>query len=338
MVGNIIDACSSPSDWLASWQVLSALGILVSWFVLSLTYMVGSLLDNVGLMARAKAEVWEIITTTIILASVIVIASAACTFPASYVNPILGASTDNMFKVSENYLFWLGNKTMQVFADLMDMNNTISVLLSIMGGFNIFGIGLTMQPFAGLQPLMNIMNLFMNGAMICMITAVAQMTVLKFIEAGVLSVLLPAGIVCRSFPFTRQFGGSLIAIALGLYIFYPLMLVVDDAIMGSPSRDPRAGGIGYSGSSNTAAIIASVPFMMVGFFLGGASGAASMFSPTLDMVVTYFVNKPIVGLGEVALAAFILPAINGVVFVAVVRDLSRILGQEVDVSSLSRIV
>ena len=54
--------------------------------------------------------------------------------------------------------------------------------------------------------------------------------------------------------------------------------------------------------------------------------------------MNYFINGPIVGIGQVALAAFILPAINGVIFVAAVRDLSRLLGQEVDVSSLSRIV
>ena len=329
-MATIINACASPSDWLTSWQLLSAIGILVSWFIVSLAYMVGSFLDNVGLMARAKAEVWGIITTAIILASVIGIVTAACTFPANYINPSAGSG--NLFITAENYLVWLRNMTMGVFKDLMTMNNLISILLSVMGGFSIFGIGVTVQPFAGFQPLMNIINLFMNGVMLCLIATVAQMTVLKYIEAGAFNVLLPVGIVCRSFPFTRQFGGSLIAIAIGLYIFYPLMLVVDDAVMGSPSRNPNSvGGIDY-GIVDT--IIGSLPKIVLGMIFGGIMA----FYTIIDIIIKYFVEKPVAGIGQVALAAFILPAINSVVLVAVIRDLSRALGQEVDATSLSRII
>ncbi len=328
MVGNIINACSSPSDWLSSWQVLSALGILVSWFVVSLAYMVGSFLDNIGLMARAKSEVWEIITTTLILGSVIVIVTGACTFPASYMNP---QAKGNLFDTATNYLLWVRNNTMAVLGDLMVMNSAISMLLSVMMGFTIFGIGVSGQPFAGLQPLMNIMNLFINGAMICLIATVAQITILKFIEAGAFNILLPAGIVCRSFPFTRQFGGSLIAIAIGLFIFYPLMLVIDDAAVGTKSINPAVTGINYG-------IINTIKSHIVSLGPNLLFGPIGIFRTLLDIIIIYFVEEPIVGLGVVGLSAFILPAINAVVFVAVVRELSKVLGQEVDVTSLSRVI
>ena len=331
----IINACASPENWLASWQALSAIGIIVSWLVVALAYMVGSLLDNVGLMARAKSEVWEIITTILILASIIVIVQAACTFPASYINPG-AASGANLFVTAENYLFWLRNYSLSVFSSLMGMNSFISFLISMMGGFNIFGIGLTAQPFAGFQPLVNIINLFMNGIMMCIIAAIAQITVLKFIEAGVLSILLPAGVVCRSFPFTRQFGSALIAIALGLFIIYPLMLVVDDAIMGSKSRNPN--DVGREDYSLFDSLKDQLPGAIAGMFLSGGFFAPQAIEQILEALMNYFINGPIVGIGQVALAAFILPAINGVIFVAAVRDLSKLLGQEVDVSSLSRIV
>ena len=331
MAGNIINACTSPNDWLASWQVLSALGIVTSWFIVSLAYMVGNFLDNIGLMARAKSEIWEIITTTLILGSVLVIVSTACTFPGSYINPALTSDSGNLFKVAENYLFWLRNATMATFKDLMTMNNSISKKLSMMGGVGYFGIGLSAQPFAGLQPLMNILNLFMNAVMICLIITIAQITILKFIEAGAFSVLLPVGIVCRSFPFTRQFGGSLIAISIGLFIFYPLMLVVDDAIMGSPSLNPANISV-----INSEHVEAGEP-RDVASSMAAAGGTGAALG-VVDLVIAYFVNKPVTGLGGIALAALILPAINGVVFVAVVRDLSRALGQEVDVTSLTRVI
>lgn len=329
MAGNIIEACASPGDWLYSWQFLSMLGIITSWLFVSLVYMIGSLLDNVGLMARAKVEVFEIITTTIILALVLAIVGGACTFQPSAIGM---PTSGNMFTVAENYLVWLRNMNWSIFQDLINVNNAISMRLSIMGGFTFWGLGVSAQPFAGLQPLMNIMNLFMNGVMICLIITIAQITALKFIEAGALNVLLPVGIICRSFPFTRQFGGSMIAIALGLYVFYPFMLVVDDAIMGTKSANPNdVPGMGPDLNDAMSGGLSSIGMSI-------ATGGVGFILNTADIVTNYFVDKPITELGVVALAAFILPAINGVVFVAAVRDLSRILGQEVDVSSLTRMI
>jgi hypothetical protein len=328
-MADIIDACAFPGEWLASWQFLSILGLITSWFILSLVYMIGSLMDNVSLTARAKAEFWEIITTSLILGSVILLTSTACAFEPSS----MGFDTNgNMFAVANSYLLWLRSFTLAVFKDLLTMSNTVAVLLSTIGGFTVFGIGVSGQPFAGLQAYMHIINLFMNGTMICLITTIAQITVLKFIQAGVFNILLPVGIVCRSFPFTRQFGGALIAISVGLYIFYPFMLVVDDAIMGTPSSNPNAHEsiqFGFEG-----AILGSVMGLGPGLILGGVGHLEAVG----QLMSNYFLTYPIEGLGKVGLAAFILPAINAVVFVAVVRDLSRILGQEVDATSISRMI
>ncbi|MFH1448003.1 MAG: hypothetical protein ABIG39_04010 [Candidatus Micrarchaeota archaeon] len=329
-MGDIINACASPEDWLASWQLLSAIGLIMSWFVVSLIYMIGSLLDNIGLMARAKAEVWEIITTTIILGLVIALVTSACTFEIGSMGA--AATSGNMFDVAENYLLWLRNYTISVFKDLMTMNSLISVLLSVMGGFQIYGIGIVGQPFAGLQPIMNLMNLFMNGIMICLIISIAQITVLKFIQAGAFNILLPIGIVCRSFPFTRRFGGSMIALAIGLFIIYPFLLVINDAIMGTPSNNPtNVPTINYS-------IMDAITGNLMSLGFGLITGGVGFLYAIADILTTYFVQKPVTAIGQVALAAFILPALNSVVFVMAVRDLSRILGQEVDVTSMSRMV
>jgi hypothetical protein len=47
-----------------------------------------------------------------------------------------------------------------------------------------------------------------------------------FISQNALSLLFPVGLVLRSFFATRKVGGFLIALAVGLYIFYPAFVLI----------------------------------------------------------------------------------------------------------------
>ncbi len=60
-----------------------------------------------------------------------------------------------------------------------------------------------------------------------------QINFLKWIETSMFTVYLPIGIVLRIFPWTRGAGALLIALAIGLYIVYPLMFIVVIANSGS---------------------------------------------------------------------------------------------------------
>jgi hypothetical protein len=60
-----------------------------------------------------------------------------------------------------------------------------------------------------------------------------QINFLKWVETSMFTVYLPIGVVLRIFPWTRGAGGLLIALAIGLYIIYPLMFVIMIANSGS---------------------------------------------------------------------------------------------------------
>jgi len=67
-----------------------------------------------------------------------------------------------------------------------------------------------------------------------MVMLYAQVNLLKFIETSMFTVFLPIGIVLRAFPPTRGAGAVLIAIAIGLYVVFPLSYVV--LLTGTPSK------------------------------------------------------------------------------------------------------
>jgi hypothetical protein len=88
---------------------------------------------------------------------------------------------------------------------------------------------------SGLYTEIGTLSMFLQGAMVSHLSVFFQLFTLQYIYAGtgLLMVFLPLGIVLRSLPFVRGFGGSLIALVVALYIFYPLMLVIDGLIVES---------------------------------------------------------------------------------------------------------
>ncbi len=49
---------------------------------------------------------------------------------------------------------------------------------------------------------------------------------LEFVEAGMFSIFLVSGIILRTFTPTRRLGGLLIAIAIGIYLIFPTLLIL----------------------------------------------------------------------------------------------------------------
>ncbi len=88
--------------------------------------------------------------------------------------------------------------------------------------FAVFSI----QPFANLSSVAGILSgqLFTMQLLLMLIELNIQM--LNFVAQNSLLLLLPVGLVLRTLFVTRKAGGFLIALALGLYLFYPSFVLV----------------------------------------------------------------------------------------------------------------
>lgn len=79
-------------------------------------------------------------------------------------------------------------------------------------------------PLSGLSSLISVISLMIQTLMFLEIALGVQMALLKFINSVAMTIFLPIGVVLRSFFATRRIGGALMAIALGLYVVFPLTI------------------------------------------------------------------------------------------------------------------
>ncbi len=86
-----------------------------------------------------------------------------------------------------------------------------------------YGMGFTFQPFAGLDPVINIVQSQLNIYFVVIMIYVGISFLLIFIY-NVFPIFLYGGVLLRSFPWTRAAGGSLIAFFIAFYIIFPAIL------------------------------------------------------------------------------------------------------------------
>jgi len=81
--------------------------------------------------------------------------------------------------------------------------------------------------------------------------AFAQKMLLTFIETSVPTVILPLGLVMRTFPFTRKTGSTIVAFAFAAYFIYPLSVLVNAKIYESLENPQCAAGLLPAGQACT---------------------------------------------------------------------------------------
>ncbi|MFH1221833.1 MAG: hypothetical protein V1492_01975 [Candidatus Micrarchaeota archaeon] len=87
-----------------------------------------------------------------------------------------------------------------------------------------FGYGFTR--YGGLYPLSSALQAGASGLINVILIYESIGVLLAFFKAYGLSVLLPLGFILRVIPFSRQVGTTLIAISLGVYLFFPLSIII----------------------------------------------------------------------------------------------------------------
>lgn len=83
----------------------------------------------------------------------------------------------------------------------------------------------SIQPLSYLSSTLNILSRQAADLQLLLTLSYLQSNLVAFLQQNAVAYLLSAGLVLRSFFATRKAGAFLIALFLGLYIFYPLILL-----------------------------------------------------------------------------------------------------------------
>jgi len=254
------------------------------------------------------------------------------------------------------------------------ISTIINNLANIKVGINLWGMGMDAQPFNFLNKLDQITEIS-QATLITMTVLVQVYTgLLVFSQTALLGYILPLGILMRCFPPTRGFGGALIGLTIALLFIMPLTFVINDLAIGRDLNFLGSNVIeSYKSVSNElldelsdimSDVHTPVDFIqkLLGFKDAGGGFATfeefshSMFDSFVNFMTGrvklfgFLVTAPLVGfmlfvftwlirlITIVIVANLILPLINLAIIATATRELSRLFGEQIDISNLTRMI
>ncbi len=206
---------------------------------------------------------------------------------------------------------------------------SLNTVLGILASVKITLFFITFSPQAILAPLLNQIQFFIKALTTASLSAYVQSSILSAIAVSALSILLPLGLILRTFYPSRKLGGFIIASVIGLYVVFPLTYLMNANILDSYSVSVSNSSIVNMTNQATAlnGYISGVsPSDANGSFISKISGALSSLSNDFSALA----NQLMEDVSYFIMAAFILPAFSVVLTSISVKELSAILGSEIN--------
>ena len=245
--------------------------------------------------------------------------NAALCFASNYLNgpkqyTFMNRSYDSLMTISTGFL-----------ASLVALNSVLGILAGIKISLVIVSLS-----FAGvMQPFLNEIQ-YAISALIAIIVGISiESSLLSFVALTATTLVLPIGLLLRTFYPTRKLGGFFIALSIGMYVVFPLSYLFD-AMMVSQynvgSSQANLSEITFSAQSAKNQYIGTVgtnTLESTGTLSAITNSVSSLSSSISNMLDSLF--NTISGL---IIQVFVLPIFNLVVTGISIREFAGVFGSE----------
>jgi len=236
------------------WAGVAARAVLMSAFFVSIAYMLGSFLNNTAIIRWAKSELMQVFASALIIGGLLWLVGIVTALSASAVS-YTGIDCTNTamehteageeialspchINVAQQYLQIMYENVFHEARDLLIAGS----LLAAIANFNISlemlpppWLTFTVVPFAPLNMVYEVIALVFDMLTKIMLMLKFQIYFLSFVWRALFPMTLVLGVVLRTFFFSRKLGGLLIAIAMGMYLAYPLTYALSYYVLGGTS-------------------------------------------------------------------------------------------------------
>lgn len=351
---------------------LAALGMLT---LVALVYMGGEFLQNPRMLTWAKTEAMQAFVSVAVASVAIFAVFALAEVTVGEIGGVFNAPTPLLYRgnggqnVYGGALLYLENLAAVSLANVAQLRYNLGAY-EIRTSYTKYDCdaackislsSVNLAIFGGETVKLAITNNLLGTATVAYLSTVFQYFTLQYVINGLFYLFLPIAIIVRSMPFMRQFGGALMGIFIALYVLYPLMLVADAFVAPSLAKNMPGVATLYERSGQSCETSGENVF---GQYvpqdggprkymtcvsgkknereLGGSSLHDTSEASLNEMddpggSMTDLANSIRVSI-LIFLAAVFLPALNFIVIAALGRDLSRLLGEETDISKLGQMV
>ena len=210
--------------------------------VVGITFFLGRLMQNRRLEDWAKTEFLQVIISAAIVGGLFFLMAPETGVITSLFNnlvdelpaipmPLGSSAVFGCLNIPEStvlcyaykYLVLLQAQINQLLVMLISSNTILDIISKI--SIDIIVIEIT--PLSGLSSIVQVLNSMIQTLIFLNITLGVELALLQFINASALTIFLPVGVVLRSFFATRRIGGALIALAVGMYLVFPLTIALN---------------------------------------------------------------------------------------------------------------
>ncbi|MCX8202314.1 MAG: hypothetical protein N3G74_00695 [Candidatus Micrarchaeota archaeon] len=235
------------TDWFGT----SILALILSAALSALAWMLSSAFQSNELKGWARKELSEFIVSALILVLTVPLLMVITGITIAYAtsaDPNIQYGKADPFSIAKSYLDKVEQQLVSVYTEVsgsiivltaissfsIDLGLIAKLLITFLaslfsGGaaaipafFTKFSVLIGMgSPFSTIT---NFLETIQSAMIVILLAFFVQKEILFFIQAAALPVLMPTGVLLRAFPLTRRAGSTLIALALTLFIVYPLTL------------------------------------------------------------------------------------------------------------------
>ncbi len=336
--------------FIPEWQSLAFLALVCSAALLAIAYMLNRFLNNEEGQVALKLELFELFATAFVIFVSIGLVQSACEVEASgiFFDPQHMQAGDNLFDAAEAVLqdfsvdLALAMTALHTVYIPIDFQTTTTLTMQPMG------LGTVIQPTSGIGAIVKPAMLnAMQAIALAYIVIRAEQFVLDFSTYALITFYFPIGIILRSFTPTRRIGGTIIGLVLGLVLVFPFLIILNGAVAFSiwPNVNPfsftdsdwdnlknftTGSFTGMFGSLTGISDLAN-PF---NFFYAINQLIGGTFGAIIGFVIFFFMRSA----GAAFFIGLFFPALNTLLLVTTVRYITKSLGEEIDVTNLTRLI
>jgi hypothetical protein len=312
------------------WEGVCALAIIATLLVIAILRIVASFTQNEKAIAETKMDLMQLFVTVAIIGVMAMLLQGTCYMDAGMLYPNDEYAGQSIYYSAMNHLYKFSFdslRTMQVLYMtyiLFDMVTTTEIASVPMG------LGANMKPTFGMAGIWKpVYNAAFSALTISIISSRALGFILDFGSYALLAYFLPLGIMMRSFAPTRQIGGTVIAIVCTFLFIYPAIIIPTFMAV----QDPIDSWFTGLNQNNT-----------MHFLLGDWGIEALLdFVTRLGIIASpqTFTGIILLGMQPIAyifVGGVFMPILDTLVMINIARYLSRALGEEIDITNLTRMI